>query len=64
LIRPDDGSKARFFHISDIAGDETPASGDVVTFTMGEDDRGRSKAKEVTLEGRARRKHDDDHERI
>jgi cold shock CspA family protein len=52
FIKPsDDGGKHCFFHISDVTGDVEPASGDVVTFSMGEDDRGRSKAIEVTLGG-------------
>jgi cold shock CspA family protein len=51
FIKPSDGGgKPCFFHVSGFNSDVEPASGDVVTFSMGEDDRGRSKAKEVTLE--------------
>jgi hypothetical protein len=38
-------------HISDVAGDVEPATGDVVTNVLGEDRHGRSKAIEVALEG-------------
>jgi cold shock CspA family protein len=52
FIKPSDGGgKPCFFHVSDFNSDVEPASGDVVTFSMGEDDRGRSKAIEVTLGG-------------
>jgi cold shock CspA family protein len=49
FLRPDDGSKICFFHISDFNSDGEPAAGDVVTYALGEDDHGRSKAIEVTL---------------
>jgi cold shock CspA family protein len=54
FIRPNDGGKQCFYHISDVLGDVGSTNGDVVTFTVGEDDRGRSKAKEVTLEANQR----------
>jgi cold shock CspA family protein len=52
FIQPEAGGAARvFFHISDVAGDVEPASGDVVTYALGSDRHGRSKAIEVTLGG-------------
>jgi cold shock CspA family protein len=50
FIRPEASGAARlFFHISDVAGEVEPATGDAVTYTLGSDRHWRSKAIEVTL---------------
>jgi cold shock CspA family protein len=52
FLQPDGGGAVRvFFHIDDVTGDVEPASGDVVTYELGEDRHGRSKAVEVAPEG-------------
>jgi cold shock CspA family protein len=50
FIKPSDaGGKHCFFHISDVTGDVEPASGEVVTYALGEDRHGRAKAIEINL---------------
>jgi cold shock CspA family protein len=39
-----------FFHISDLTGAIQPVTGDTVSYSLGEDDRGRIKAEKVMLE--------------
>ena len=51
FTEPEGAGAARlFFHIDDVTGDVEPATGDAVTYSLGEDRHGRSKAIEITLE--------------
>jgi hypothetical protein len=42
-------ARALFFHVSAVSGDVEPASGDRVTFALGEDSQGRPRAFEIEL---------------
>jgi CspA family cold shock protein len=49
FIVPDDGSPDVFFHVSGLTGDVEPATGDAVTYAIGEDRNGRPKAVEIVF---------------
>jgi cold shock CspA family protein len=49
FIQPNACAKRVFFHVSDLTGDIHPVLGDAVTYAVGEDQQGRTKAIEINL---------------
>ena len=53
FIQPDGGGKDYFFHKSAVNGNKRPAVGQKVSFTVGQDSKGRMRAENVTIKGEA-----------
>lgn len=53
FIQPNEGGKDHFFHQSEIIGDQQPAEGKRVRYTVGRDAKGRYRAENITIEGDA-----------
>ena len=53
FIQPDGGGKDYFFHKSAVSGGKQPAVGQKVSFTVGRDNKGRLRAENVTIQGKA-----------
>lgn len=53
FIQPNGGGKDHFFHKSEIIGRQTPAVGQRVSYTVGRDAKGRFRAENITIEGKA-----------
>ena len=53
FIQPDGGGKDYFFHKSAVNNQKRPAPGQAVTFTVGQDRKGRLRAENVTIKGGA-----------